>query len=593
MCALQNKKKTRSLALALIPAFSMLLLLIIDYGNMGLGIEPLLLCSAAVAAGIACQGYCREDIINAIVDKLAKAMPVLMILIGVVALIGTWMFSGTLPYMVYWGLKLISPEYIFFAAFFLTSMVSVCTGTSWGAAGTVGVVLLGVAACLDVSLAAATVAVISGAYFGDKISPLFDSTRFAALVADITLFEHIQHLRWTPLPSFLLAAVVYLIAGHSNMLGEVATPQHVTDTIHFLQSLYHFNIALILPPAIVLWGAIRKKPGIPLMLSACVLALFLGVIMQGPGIKQGPDAFMESIDIAMFPQSAEGVVAVIPRLLNRGGCSMKQDFIVRRVDEGAGILLPMWVSDFVFTYPPQVQAALYQSIKHEVSGYSERDKAYFGLSSRRHRLVLKQKGYYGPFAKIITLNGRTLLAHPLSESPAEGDQMDFCQLERLFRHEHPPLMILYNPHNPTGRCGSANELERLLLLCEAYDVTLIPNEIWGEWLLPGKTPASVLHWGERWYKRVISATAASKTFGLPSLQIAHYNIPAPTHRQRFLSRLEHSLDAFNARSVQAAEKLGSGFTLLHLECSRTYLKRTMKNLKRLSGKMLQGIPAGG
>ncbi|EHB7348344.1 Na+/H+ antiporter NhaC, partial [Salmonella enterica subsp. enterica serovar Bracknell] len=117
---------------------------------------------------------------------------------------------------------------------------------------------------------------------------------------------HIQHLLWTTLPSFLLAAVVYLIAGHSNMLGEVATPQRVTDIIHSLESLYHFNIVLILPPVIVLWGAIRKKPVIPLMLSACVLALFLGVIMQGLSIKQGLDAFIDGFDIAMFPQGAEG-----------------------------------------------------------------------------------------------------------------------------------------------------------------------------------------------------------------------------------------------------------------------------------------------
>ncbi|EAU9427187.1 LacI family DNA-binding transcriptional regulator [Salmonella enterica] len=111
------------------------------------------------------------------------------------------------------------------------------------------------------------------------------AAHFPAMVADTTLFEHIQHLLWTTIPSFLLAAVVYLIAGHSNMLGEVATPQRVTDIVNALESLYHFNIILILPPVIVLWGAVRKKPVIPLMLSACVLALILGVVMQGISIK--------------------------------------------------------------------------------------------------------------------------------------------------------------------------------------------------------------------------------------------------------------------------------------------------------------------
>ena len=274
MNASQNQKKTLSFGLAVIPILAMLLLLIIGYGIMELRIEPLLLCSAAVAAGMAWwQGYCWEDIINSVVDKLAKAMPVIMILICVGGLIGTWMFSGTIPYMVYWGLKLISPEYILIAAFFLTSVVSVCTGTSWGSAGTVGVALMGVAAGLDVSMAAAAGAVVSGAYFGDKISPLSDSTNFAAIVADTTLFEHIQHL----------------------------------------------NIILILPPVIVLWGAIRKKPVIPLMLSACVLALILGVVMQGLSIKQGLDAFIDGFNITMFPQGSEGIIADVPRLLNRGG----------------------------------------------------------------------------------------------------------------------------------------------------------------------------------------------------------------------------------------------------------------------------------
>lgn len=320
MNAKQNNKKTLSLGLAILPIVAMLALLIVGYGVAGLRIEPLLLFSAAIAAGLALwQGYSWDEIIDSIVSKLAKAMPVIMILICVGGLIGTWMFSGTIPYMVYWGLKLISPQYILIAAFFLTSVVSVCTGTSWGSAGTVGVALMGVAAGLDVSLPAAAGAVVSGAYFGDKISPLSDSTNFAAIVADTTLFEHIQHLLYTTIPSFLLAAGVYLLAGHSDIIGSVAPPQRVTDIITTLEGLYHFNIVLILPPVLVLWGAIRKKPVIPLMLFACLLAIVLGVVMQGLSLKQGLDAFMDGFNISMFDHGDAGAVADVPRLLNRGG----------------------------------------------------------------------------------------------------------------------------------------------------------------------------------------------------------------------------------------------------------------------------------
>ncbi|WMT16295.1 Na+/H+ antiporter NhaC [Serratia fonticola] len=316
-------KKTLNLCLALLPIVAMLMLLIVGYGVWELRIEPLLLLSAAVAAGLALwQGYSWDDIINSIVSKLAKAMPVIMILICVGGLIGTWMISGTIPYMVYWGLKVISPQYILIAAFFLTSVISVCTGTSWGSAGTVGVALMGVAAGLDVPLAAAAGAVVSGAYFGDKISPLSDSTNFAAIVAETDLYAHIKHLMYTTLPSFVLAATVYLIAGHSSVVGTVATPQRVTDIIVGLESLYHFNLLLILPPVLVLWGAVTKRPVIPVMLAACVLAIGLAVVMQGFSLKQGLNALMDGFNLSMFAERGHdisGVIADVPRLLNRGG----------------------------------------------------------------------------------------------------------------------------------------------------------------------------------------------------------------------------------------------------------------------------------
>ncbi|HBE9079556.1 Na+/H+ antiporter NhaC [Serratia fonticola] len=316
-------KKTLNLWLALLPIVAMLTLLIVGYGVWELRIEPLLLLSAAVAAGLALwQGYSWDDIINSIVSKLAKAMPVIMILICVGGLIGTWMISGTIPYMVYWGLKVISPQYILIAAFFLTSVISVCTGTSWGSAGTVGVALMGVAAGLDVPLAAAAGAVVSGAYFGDKISPLSDSTNFAAIVAETDLYAHIKHLMYTTLPSFVLAATVYLIAGHSSVVGTVATPQRVTDIIVGLESLYHFNLLLILPPVLVLWGAVTKRPVIPVMLAACVLAIGLAVVMQGFSLKQGLNALMDGFNLSMFTERGHdisGVIADVPRLLNRGG----------------------------------------------------------------------------------------------------------------------------------------------------------------------------------------------------------------------------------------------------------------------------------
>ncbi|WP_446470573.1 Na+/H+ antiporter NhaC [Xenorhabdus stockiae] len=321
---MDNKKKL-SLGLAILPIVTMLLLLIIGYGQLSLRIESLLLISAVIAALLAYwQGYRWDDIINAIVAKLVKAMPVIMILICVGGLIGTWMLSGTIPYMVYWGLKLISPQYILIATFFITSVISVCTGTSWGSAGTVGVALMGIAASLDVSLAATAGAVVSGAYFGDKISPLSDSTNFAAIVADTDLYSHIQHLLYTTIPGFLLAAIVYFIAGHTSLTDNSATSEKITAITQVLESLYHFNVLLILPPALVAWGAITKRPVIPIMLTASVLAIVLGVGLQGFTIKQGLNSLIDGFNLSMFSEQEShliGNVNDIPLLLNRGGMS--------------------------------------------------------------------------------------------------------------------------------------------------------------------------------------------------------------------------------------------------------------------------------
>ncbi|MBD2810466.1 Na+/H+ antiporter NhaC [Xenorhabdus sp. Vera] len=318
-----DSKKKLNLGLAILPIAAMFLLVIIGYGQLGLRIESLLLTSAGITATLAYwQGYRWDDIIDSIVSKLAKAMTVIMILICVGGLIGTWMFSGTIPYMVYWGLKLISPQYILIAAFFITSVISVCTGTSWGSAGTVGVALMGVAAGLDVSLAAAAGAVVSGAYFGDKISPLSDSTNFAAIVADTDLYNHIQHLLYTTIPGFILATIVYFIASHTGLAVSSATPEKITEILQSLERLYHFNILLILPPILVLWGAVTKRPVIPVMLAACTLAIAIGVALQGFTIKQGFNALIDGFNLSMFSDqghSATGVVSDVPRLLNRGG----------------------------------------------------------------------------------------------------------------------------------------------------------------------------------------------------------------------------------------------------------------------------------
>ncbi len=147
--------------------------------------------------------------------KIKQAMPAILILISIGILIGTWMIAGTIPMMIYYGLKIIDPTFIVLIAFVVSAIISIVTGTSWGSAGTVGVALMGIATGLGASLPATAGAVVAGAYFGDKLSPLSDTTNIAPIAAGSELYEHIRHMLWTTVPAAILSMIVYFFCRSS------------------------------------------------------------------------------------------------------------------------------------------------------------------------------------------------------------------------------------------------------------------------------------------------------------------------------------------------------------------------------------------
>ncbi|MBR0573147.1 MULTISPECIES: Na+/H+ antiporter NhaC [Pasteurellaceae] len=317
---MNNQTKTPTLLVALSPILVMLFLLGFGYALFNLPAEPLMVISC-IFAGILVKylGFSYQDILSSIAEKIAKTMPALLILITVGLLIGTWIAGGTIPMMIYYGLKIIDPQYIYITALGLTSIVSVCTGTSWGSAGTVGVAFMGVAVGLDANLAATAGAVVAGAYFGDKLSPLSDTTNIASTAAGVDLYEHIAHLLYTTLPSFILAAVVYIIYGMSGDFHSVETPEKVLGMISGLENIYHFNIFfLMIPVIIILWGSITKKPTIPVMLLSATVAVINAIFIQNFALHDVINSAVNGFNVSMIP-SDMNVNADLAKLLNRGG----------------------------------------------------------------------------------------------------------------------------------------------------------------------------------------------------------------------------------------------------------------------------------
>lgn len=303
---------------AFLPIIIMLLLLGLGYALFDLPPEPLMIISTVIASFLVIKlGHSYSEILEAIAEKIAKTMPALLILITVGLLIGTWISGGTIPMMIYYGLKAISPEYLYVTALFLTAVVSICTGTSWGSAGTVGVAFMGVAIGLEANLAATAGAVVAGAYFGDKLSPLSDTTNIASAAVGVDLYEHIGHLLYTTLPSFILSAVVYVVYGLNYDFSNVATPEKVDIMIHELEQIYHFNLFLLIPVAIVLWGSITKKPTIPVMLLSAAIAIINAVFVQKFAFSDVINSAVNGFNTSMIHDSQVG--ADLSRLLNRGG----------------------------------------------------------------------------------------------------------------------------------------------------------------------------------------------------------------------------------------------------------------------------------
>jgi len=278
-----------------------------------------LLAAVFSATELLILGYKWNDIQNAVVKKIAQGFPVILIFFSIGLLIGSWIISGTIPMLVYYGIKLINPEYIYLIGFVVPIIFSLLTGTSWGSIGTIGVVIIGIASIAGVDLGITAGAIVGGAYFGDKMSPLSDTTNLASSATDVPLYDHIQSMMYTTFPSAIIAAVLFFsLSFIYPVSAEVNSALATEETLTAIQSLFDFNILLIIPPIIVLVGSLKRKPTVPIMLlsafSACVLALFI----QEYSLQDLVQTLLKGFQVDMATW-----VSVVPEnvtvLFNRGG----------------------------------------------------------------------------------------------------------------------------------------------------------------------------------------------------------------------------------------------------------------------------------
>lgn len=312
------QKRKPTLTEALIPFLAMALFLGVGYGAFHLRIEMLLIAAASVAGLTALKlGYSWKELEEGIMDSIRKGMPAMAIVIIVGVMIASWIVSGSIPMLVYYGLQIVSPKLFLITACIVSSIVSILTGTSYGTAGTMGIALMGIAQGMGIPLGQAAGAIVAGAYFGDKISPFSDSTNLASVAAGSNLFDHIRHLLWTTTPAWILGLIVYFFIGLGYEAGAGST-EKIAAIMNTLEMNYSFSLLLLIPPAIILYMTMRKKPPIPGMLLSSLVAIILAMIFQSVSMK-------DAVQVCVFGVTASTGLKEVDTLLSRGGMQSMMD----------------------------------------------------------------------------------------------------------------------------------------------------------------------------------------------------------------------------------------------------------------------------
>ena len=269
---------------ALLPIIFLIALLSFNvylYGDDSLGgaNQLALLLSAAFAAIMGLKsGTLWKSILKGVINSIVSTTPAIIILLLIGSLAGTWLISGIVPTMIYYGLQILNPKIFLVAAAIICAIVSLASGSSWSTIATVGIALLGIGNALGISNGLVAGAIISGAYFGDKMSPLSDTTNLAPAMAGTELFIHIRYMMYTTIPSFLISLLIFLFIGLS--MDNTQNSDDITNLLMAIESSFNISPWLFLVPVIVVLLIMKKVPALPALLAGTLLGGIFAIIFQ-------------------------------------------------------------------------------------------------------------------------------------------------------------------------------------------------------------------------------------------------------------------------------------------------------------------------
>lgn len=330
----QKQDQQPSLFVSLIPVIVLIALLVINVSifkdDATYGANQLaLLISAGVAIflGVFVLGYKYRRIERKMLDTIQIAMQANLILLVVGSLIGVWILSGIVPTMIYYGVKIINPSIFLPLSCVVCAIVSLATGSSWSTGGTVGIALLGIGKSLGLPTEMVVASIISGSYFGDKMSPLSDTTNLAPAVAGTELFAHIRHMFYTTIPAMIIALIGYSILSFYHTPASTDMSQ-LDSLLAAMEASFNITPWLFLVPVVVLVLVAKKVPALPSLGIGVVVGAIAAVIFQGDLIAQmsNGDTSFKALYKVVLVTAYDGFKIttdneLINSLFNRGGMS--------------------------------------------------------------------------------------------------------------------------------------------------------------------------------------------------------------------------------------------------------------------------------
>ena len=308
-----KEKKQATLSHALFTIIVLIASLFLGIVTFGADPHIPLLIGVIVAGAVAifALNYTWEEVESSIIDGIKLAMQAILILMIIGTLVGTWLLSGTVPTLIYYGLEILAPGIFLIATLLICSIVALSIGSSWTTAATIGIALIGVGTGFGLPPGAVAGAVVSGAYFGDKMSPLSDTTNLSPAMAGGDLFTHIKYMIWTTAPAYVISLIFFGVLG-ASYTTEALDPGGIIEIQDALSGAFNLNPLLVIPPLLVIVIVIFKVPAIPGLLAGTILGGIFAAIFQGAGMA-------DIIDAAHYGYYVDTGVEVVDDLISGGG----------------------------------------------------------------------------------------------------------------------------------------------------------------------------------------------------------------------------------------------------------------------------------